>query len=204
MCLHNNLFYVIMFLVMELEYILSQIFVILSYAMLGTTYLLSNRKQILIFSLLSLVFNGVQYIFLSAWSGLAMVGVAIIRNIIFLVQNKVRKTENSNKITWVDWLILAVLYIISIVSAMFTYDGIFSMLSVIATMVYTLSVWQKNVKVYRILGIVSSVIWVGYGVFIKSIFAIILELVVLIVEIVSVVKEKIKNKKQVGENNGKS
>ena len=51
----------------------------------GKDLAISNRKQILIFSLLSLVFNGVQYIFLSAWSGLAMVGVAIIRNIIFLV-----------------------------------------------------------------------------------------------------------------------
>ena len=172
----------------EINYILSQVFVIFHYVMLGTTYLLTSRKKILIFSLISLALNGVSFIFLSAWSGLATVCIAITRNIIFLIQNKIRKTEKPNKVTWVDWLILAVLYIISIVSAVFTYDGIFSLLSVIATMVYTLSVWQKNVKAYRILGVVASAIWIGYYVFIKSIFAVILETVVLVIEIISVIK----------------
>ena len=190
---------------MSINYILSQLFVIFHYVMLGATYLITSRKKILIFSLISLLLNGVSFIFLSAWSGLATVGIAVTRNIIFLIQNKNRKVDEQNTITWVDWLILIVLFVISIILAIFTYNGIFSLLSVIATMVYTVSVWHKDVKVYGILGVVASALWIGYYVFINSIFAVLLESVVLVVEIISVIKNyKNKKLKLTGDSYGKS
>lgn len=179
-----------------MEYILSQIFVVLSYALLGATYLLKNRKLILSFSLMAVVCNGIGFFFLDAWSGLAMSGFAILRNVIFMIQNKYYKTE---KIIWLDWLILGFLVVVSALFAVFTYDGLLSLLSVVATMTYTVSVWQKNINVYKILGVVASVLWVAYGIFIKSLFSIILEMVMLIVEIVGIVRD-LKNKKTVADN----
>ncbi len=176
-----------------MAYIISQIFVCISYSFLGITYFLKNRKFILFFSMLAVCCNGVGFFFLKAWSGLAMAAFAILRNVIFLIQNKNGKSE---KIKLVDWIILLALISVSVVSAVFTFDGLGSMLSVIATLTYTVSIWQKNPLVYKVLGIVASLLWIAYGIYIMSIFSIILEAVLLIAEVSGTVRHKIKEKKQ--------
>lgn len=176
-----------------MEYIISQTFVVLSYVLLGITYFLKNRKLILTLSLSAVLCNGVSYFLLKAWSGLAMTGVAILRSVIFLIQNRKNKSE---KITWIDWIILAGLVSISAVCAVFTYQGFMSLLSVFATLTYTVSVWQKNVMAYKILGMLASILWIAYGIYIWSIFGVILECVMLVMEISGVIKEKLSKQKQ--------
>lgn len=73
---------------LTVPYILSQIFVIINTALLMATYQLKTRKSILIVSFMALIANGVAYVLLSAWSGLAMVFVAMMRNIIFMIDEK--------------------------------------------------------------------------------------------------------------------
>ena len=130
----------------SITYILSQVFIIISYTLLAITYQIKNRKSILILSFMSIAATGLSYLFLSAYSGLAMVIVAAIRNVIFVVDEKKNGKRLTN--TTKDYIILAVLYLISIIFAVFTYNGILSMISVVATLLYTYSVWQKNTKVY--------------------------------------------------------
>ena len=163
---------------LTIAYIVSQIFVIINRVLLIVSYQLKNRKNILIVSLLALLANGVVYILLSAWSGLAMVFVAIVRNIIFMLDEK--KNGKSQKITKRDVGILVVLYVISIISAIFTYEGILRMMSVVATMLYTYSVWQKKTKVYKILGIIIESVWIIYNIYICSIMGVILNISLLI------------------------
>lgn len=172
---------------MTVTYVFSQIFIIINYIFLIMTYQSKSRKNILIFNFGALIATGISYIFLSAYSGLAMVVVAIIRNIIFIVDEK--KNGKSNKNSLKDYIILAILYIISIISAIFTYKGFLSMMSVIATMLYTYSVWQKNTKIYKSLGILIGIMWIVYNIYIFSIFGIILEVVLAISSIIGYVKE---------------
>jgi len=168
-------------------YIVSQIFVIISYILLAITYLLKKRNFILQVSVFSLIASLLAFGFLSAWSGMAMMGIAIIRNLILWIQDKKYKTDNITKI---DYLILFFLYSLSITFAIFTYDGLFSLLSVLATMVYTYSVWQKSPKIYKLLGIPSSVLWVCYNIFVNSILGIILESFLVVFEVVGLVKHQ--------------
>lgn len=162
----------------SLIYILSQIFTVITYGLLAATYYAKDRKKILILSFASLIANGIAYLLLNAWSGLAMCIVALIRNIIFLLDEK--KNGKRDKINKTDVIILIILYIISIISAIFTYEGFLSLFSVIATMLYTLSVWQKNPKVYKLLGIPIGILWIAYNIYVMSIFGIILETILLI------------------------
>lgn len=164
-----------------ITYIVSQIFTIITYVLLGLTYYAKNRKTVLVISFLSLIANGLAYVFLNAYTGLAMCMVALIRNIIFIVDEKKngKREKNDKK----DIIILLVLYAISIVSAVFTYDGFFSLLSVFATMLYTYSVWQKKTNIYKLLGIPIGILWILYNIYVKSIFGIILEGVLLICSI---------------------
>lgn len=175
------------------EYILSQIFTIITYVFLAATYYAKNRKVILTISFLSIVANGIAYVFLNAYTGLAMCIVALLRNIIFLVDEK--KNGKRDYIDKKDVVILIVLYAISIISTFFTYTDFLSLLSVIATMLYTYSVWQKKTEVYKFLGIPIGILWVFYNIYIKSIFGIILETILLICSITGYLLEKKENKK---------
>ena len=175
------------------EYILSQIFTIITYALLGITYYAKNRKTVLILSFLSVTANGIAYVFLEAYTGLAMCVVALLRNIIFLVDEK--KNGKRDYINKKDIIILIILYLISVVSTIFTYTDFLSLLSVIATMLYTYSVWrQKKTKIYKFLGIPIGLLWVFYNIYIKSIFGIILETILLICSTTGYLIEKKVNK----------
>lgn len=176
---------------LTLEYILSQVFIIISYLLLMLSYQAKSRKNILVLSNISIVANGISYVFLQAYTGLAMCFVALFRNIIFMIDEK--RNGKSEEISKKDIIILAVLYLISLVSTVFTYDGFLSLLSVFATMLYTYSVWQKKTTIYKILGLPIGILWIAYNIYIMSIFGIILETILTISAIYGYFKEK-KNK----------
>lgn len=179
-------------------YILSQFFTILMYALLGWTYLLKSKRKIVIASILSLVANIVAYILLGAWTGLAMCVVAMFRNFYILWEEK--KYGKREKMEKRDYIFLAVVYLGIILATIPTYEGLLSLLSVFATSIYTYSIWQKSTKVYKFCGIPIGVLWIAYNAYVRSIFGVILELVLLVVSIVGYISEvksgKIEDKKQ--------
>ena len=159
---------------LTVRYIVSQIFTIIMYALMSLTYYLKDRKTILIVSFLSVIANGIAYLLLHAWSGMVMCIIAVIRNIVFIIdENKNGKKDKMGK---TDIIVLITFYITCVISAIFTYEGILSLVSIFATMVYTYSVCQKDTKVYKLLGIPVGVLWVIYNAYVESIFGIILEL----------------------------
>lgn len=177
---------------LTLTYIMSQVFTIIMYLLLAVSYYAKDRKKILILSFLSLVANAIAYVLLEAYTGLAMCIVAFVRNIIFMIDEK--KNGHSDNITKKDIILLVIFYILIIVSTIFTYEGPLSLLSVIATMTYTYSVWQKKTNVYKFLGIPVGILWVLYNIYVKSIFGVILESILLIASATGYILEKRKNK----------
>ena len=67
---------------------------------------------------------------------------------------------------------------------------------IFASIIYTFSVWQKNVKVYKILGIISGLVNIVYFSFIGSIFGIILETIVCLITIVFTVLYIVNERKE--------
>lgn len=173
---------------LTVTYIVSQIFTIIMYALMSLTYYLKDRKSILIVSFLSMIANGIAYLLLNAWSGLLMCIIAVIRNIVFIIDEK--KNGKKDKMAKLDIIVLISVYILCIISAIFTYEGVLSLLSIFATMVYTYSVCQKDTKVYNLLGIPVGILWVIYNSYVKSIFGIILEGILLICSISGYIIEK--------------
>ena len=68
------------------------------------------------------------------------------------------------------------------------------MLSIVATLITTFAIWQKNVKYYKFFGIISSLLWILYNVFVFSVVGIVLESIIFIFSIIGYIKE-IKTKK---------
>ena len=100
---------------MELTYILSQVFIVIAYSLFGLTYFAQNRKTILVCNSCSLVAEGVGYILLFAWGGLAMVIIAGIRNILFFGQGKL--LDKKPDLKKYEWVSLVVVWLLGIVGA---------------------------------------------------------------------------------------
>ncbi len=181
---------------LSVTYVASQVFTIIMYALLAITYYVKNRKAILILNLISLIANGLAYVLLNAYSGLAMCIIALVRNIVFLVDEK--RNGKTDEIYKKDVIILILVYIACIISvyiacgicAAFTFEGFLSLFSIFATMVYTYSVWQKKTKVYKFLGIPVGILWVAYNFYVKSIFGVILEGILLICSVTGYMLER--------------
>ena len=169
-------------------YIISQVFTIIMYILLGITFYVKERRSVLILNFIATISIAITYILLGAWTGLAMCVVIIIRNIIFLLDEK--KNGKRDTINKKDIIILILLYIISIVFAICSYDGIFSLLSVAATMLNTYSVWQKKINIYKLLGIPVGTLWIAYNIYIMSVFGIILESILLICSTIGYLLDK--------------
>lgn len=167
-----------------MKYIISQIFAILTYGLMGATYYTKNRKSLLLFNMAAILTNATSYFFLSAWMGVFTTLVAFVRNIIFLIQNR----KPNDKINWVDWLTISFFMIILIGIAFFTYDGPLSLFSFFSSLTYTIAVWQRNESVYKVLGIISSICTIGYFVFVRSLFGLILELCLFVVILVGAIR----------------
>lgn len=181
---------------LTLSYILSQVFTILMYVLLAVTYYVKNRKTVLMISFLSLIANAIAYILLEAYTGLAMCVVALLRNIYFLVDEK--KNGKREEIIKKDIIVLIVLYIITGISTYFTYEGFLSLLSVFATMIYTYSVWQKKTLIYKLCGIPVGILWVLYNLYVKSVFGVILEAILLVSSVIGYCLEQ-KNTKKIAQ-----
>ncbi|MBQ6860066.1 MAG: YgjV family protein [Clostridia bacterium] len=167
-------------------YIFSQIFFLINYILLMTTYQIENRNLIVFFNLCGCISMMIAYILLEAYAGLAMVFVSIARNIIFMIDEKINGRNDIT--TKKDFIIMAILILACILCAIPTYESVWSLFAIIATIAYTISATQKNIKVYRWMGIISGLSWIVYNVYIKSIIGIIFEIVLLMAVIIGLIR----------------
>lgn len=167
-------------------YILSQIFFLVNYIVLMVTYQIKKRNIIVLLNLCGCIAMMIAYLLLEAYAGLAMVFVSIARNIIFLIDEKINGRNDVT--TKKDFIIMGVLLIACALCAIPTYEGIWSLAAIVATMAYTISSTQKNIKVYRWMGLISGTSWIIYNIYIKSIVGIVFELVLLGAVIVGLIR----------------
>ncbi len=165
------------------EYVVSQLLIIVVYIFICLSYFLKDRKKILLTNIMAHISQAGSFYLLNGMTGVAMNAVYTIRDVYFVIDN------NKKSSVLKEYIVLAVLLLITFCFAIFTYNGLASLLSVLATIVSTIAIWQKNIKYYKLLGIPSSILWLGYHIYLRSIFAIILESILLIFIIVSYIKE---------------
>ena len=178
-----------------MEYWISQIFVVLAYILCGLTFFVKKRGYILIISTGVCVSFSVAYLFVSAWTGIAMNLISLIRNLTFFLVAKFASKNKSLNI-----LQLVFIFLLTAVCAVFTYDGILSLAAVLAAAIYTYAIWDGGKKNYKIYAIISSLAWIVYDVFVNFYLGIALESIMVICAIIGLIKNK--NKRYEGEING--
>lgn len=176
-----------------LIYVISQIITVAYFSVLILSYLLQSRMKILICNFIAHIGQTTAMALLNGYTGAAMSLIMMIRDLVLLVQEK-RKLKGKKISEKFDLIFLIVTVIAIILLTVFTYNGPLSLLSVMATLVTTFALWQKNVKMYKILGIVAGVLWLAYNVFVMSIMGIILESSLLIASTIGYIRDSRKEK----------
>ena len=161
---------------LSITYIISQILVVIYYLTYTYTFNLKSKKKILYIGIIATIISAISYLLLKAYTGMLMCFIAIIRNIWF--------NESKNKCN------LLIILLITIIGSIFTYQGIFSLLSVIATIIYTYSLWQTSTKKYKLLGIFVNLFMIIYNCSIKSFMGVICMFIALISSIVGYTKDQ--------------
>lgn len=159
------------------QYIASQIVIIFVYVFLSATYCIKSRKIIIVCSFISNFLNAIAFLLLNAYTSSLMCCISIFRDILFMIDEKIN--GKSNVITKKDYVLLGVVYGLSLISIAFTFKGWMSLIYTAGSMLYTYSIWQKNTNVYRFLGIVVTLIVICDSIYIKSVFGVLLQCVVL-------------------------
>jgi len=144
-------------------------------------YQLKSGKKILLSKLVSDFFWVLHYVCLSAFSGAAIAGIGIIRDAVFLHQDK--KWAQSK--AWL-WLFLA----LSVISAVFTWKSVFSLLPAFAAVLLVFSLWKNNPMLICVLAFPISAAMLAYNIYCVSYFGIANEILTLISAFIGVIKNK--------------
>ena len=129
----------------------------------------------------------VQYFFLKAYTGMAMDGIGIIRNLIFIFAVKREKTT-------LPWIIF--FSSLTIILGVVTFDGIISLLAIVAKLLSCISYGIKSPRVIRMLNLPSSACWLTYNSLYFSLSGIVNEILVIISIIIAEIRLCYKEKKQ--------
>lgn len=168
-------------------YIWSQILTVVEYGLLGATYFVKKRKLVVILDTFSMTAGILAYILLGADLGLAMSVVILLANFYYLYDEK-RRGKN-HKLKWRDYIALMVVLGAIAVLAVWTYDGPLSLLSVAATVLYEISIWQNNTQLYKFLGIPVALCWMLYNGFIFSVAGVISEGTIFLAAVVGYLRD---------------
>ncbi len=176
-----------------LIYIISQIITVVYYAILSLSYLLKDRRKILIANLIAHIGQTTAMVMLNGYTGAAMSAIMILRDLTILIQ-EIKKSKSKAINEKIDLIILIITVILIIALTILTYNGPLSLLSVVATLITTFALWQKDVKRYKLLGLIAGILWLLYNIFIMSIMGIILELILVICSMIGYIKDVKKQK----------
>ena len=164
-------------------YITSQIAVVIAYILLASSYFIKSRSKLLLTAIGSNTGEGIAWVLLGGWVGVWMCIIAIARDIVaHIVQGRRTPAQNA-KIMRADWWWLGLWTLLFAVSTIL-FNHIDSSglgwLAFLTTMIFTISIWQKNIFIYRLLGIFVSIGWIIYNFLLNSVFGWTLESILLI------------------------
>ena len=173
---------------MMLKYILSQVFAATAMSFLGTSYFVKDKKRVLILNIFCSIFFALEYFFLDAYAASIINLLNLIRIPWFYFDDKYNKK---------DYVSLIVISLIVICCGIWTYRIWPDILIIVQGVLFTYSIWQKNVAVYRWIAPFSSGLYVAYNILYVNYLGILFESTLMIVAIIAVVKMYVgKNKKQ--------
>lgn len=160
------------------------IFSILAFIALCISICIKDRKKSLIVQSMNCIFEAIYDFIVFAYTGAILSIINFIRSFIFINKEKI------NKIFYV--LILFIFEGIIIVNCVFTWSGSISLLPTIGSIIRTYCLWQSDMKLVRLSGISTGVLYGSYYIYYQSWFMVLGDIILLLVGLYSFYKNDIK------------
>ena len=175
---------------------MGMILTIISYAIYFISRFMKTKNKILIFDVTSKVVTIFALYFLGSLSGSlsTFVGLISICFIVFLennIETKESKIEKKNSLKKSTTnIIFSMFFVVYIVIGIFTYISISTVLVAITNLIVLIGNWYGNPQQIRKAGMIASVVYTLFQFSINNYVGVILEILVLISNILSYVKNR--------------
>ena len=171
---------------MNIIYIVSQVAGFIAFILSLISYHRKKKSKIFQTMMVANVLDIIHYILLGAYSGCITKVIALIRNKIIIIKEKNKKLNNN--------IVLIILFIIYLVSGILTYKNIYSILPIIAAMIYLYFVWNGDALKVKRCAFYCYFLWLIYNICVFSIAGITSNIVSIISTFIAVHNEKGLNK----------
>ena len=163
-------------------YILAQIIGFIAFFVSLIAYHRKDKKNILINMIIANIINLVHYLLLGAYSGCITKLLAIFRDCFIIF-----KKNCNNFLNYFYLLFFIILYIIA---SIFTFNGILSILPLLAALIYTIFIWNGNELRLKKIAFICYFIWLIYNIFVMSISGIVSNVISIVSTLIAIKNEK--------------
>lgn len=169
-------------------FILAQIFGILVIISNILAMQMKNKEKIIFMFILSNFFSAVNFVLLNSYSGAIICVFAIIQTFV----NKFFENREKN----IPKVLIGIYIIISILCGLLTYQAYIDILPIMCSILYTLSIIQKQEKEIRRLTLINIILWIIYDIVYKAYTASISDILMTISTLIGIYRFDYKNKKE--------
>lgn len=162
----------------SLIFIISQLIGVIAFFISLIAYHRDKKEKILGNMVLSNVFNLMHYFLLGAYSGCITKVIAICRDTFVILKDK-KKSLSSN-------IFLFIFILIYIMAGIYTYTNIWSILPLIAAIIYIIPIWNGNEIIVRKTAFICYFLWLIYNIFVFSIAGITSNIISIISTLVAI------------------
>lgn len=131
---------------------------------------------------LSNILNLIHYFLLGAYSGCITKLLAIFRDYFIILKEKHSKLSNI--------LYLFIFIMLYVVASIFTYNGILSILPLLAALIYIIFIWNGNEIIIKKVAFFCYFLWLVYNIFVFSIAGIVSNIIAIISTFVAIINIK--------------
>jgi len=148
----------------------------LAFAVLVLSFYKKNPKTIITYQIASNFAYTVHYFLLGALSGAYISFIGIFRNIAIL------KVKNHKK------TLVGIVILLYLIITLIFYEGIHSLFPIVANSAYLITMVMSTKKSLLIGGIISSILWASYGLFVGSYASVVTESILLVSNTIQLIK----------------
>ena len=163
-------------------YILAQIIGFIAFFVSLIAYHRKDKKTILINMIIANIINLVHYLLLGAYSGCITKLLAIFRDCFIIFK------KNCNN--FLNYFYLIFFIILYIIASIFTFNGILSILPLLAALIYTIFIWNGNELRLKKIAFICYFIWLIYNIFVMSISGIVSNVISIVSTLIAIKNEK--------------
>lgn len=143
-------------------------------------YQKDKKEKILCYMILSSLLNLIHYLLLGAYSGCITKIISIIRDLFIILKNRYNNKILSSNIFLILFLI------IYLITAILTYNSIWSIFPLIASSIYIIYIWNGNTLIIKKSAFFCYFLWLTYNISVFSISGIISNIISIISTLVAI------------------